>query len=189
MISTATGSASARRQRNSFADTTVQSATNYTYTVSAVNRDGVESAQSASIVAALPGIASYDWIDSNDIEIYFNQPLTAASAGTLANYSITAGGERSPASRFRSTTRKSRSPPTHALAVEQLLHDHDEESGNGVGQPTAEHVPAIRHLPIADRHDPRSGLGQLGRRRRRQRSDQSGLESQLSEQSHVPPVT
>jgi fibronectin type 3 domain-containing protein len=76
---------------NAYTDTTVQSATNYTYTVTAVNRDGVESAQSSSIVAALPGITSYDWIDGNDIEIYFNQPLTAASAGTLANYSITGG--------------------------------------------------------------------------------------------------
>ena len=75
-----------------FTDVTVQTAINYTYTVSAVNRDGVESAQSASIVAALPGIASYDWIDGNDIELYFNQPLTAASAGALANYSITASG-------------------------------------------------------------------------------------------------
>ncbi len=75
-----------------FTDATVQTAINYTYTVSAVNRDGVESAQSASIVAALPGIASYDWIDGNDIELYFNQPLTAASAGALANYSITAAG-------------------------------------------------------------------------------------------------
>ena len=76
---------------NSFADTTIQTGTNYTYAVSAVNRDGYESAQSAAIVSALPGITSYEWLDSKTIEIYFNEPLAAGPASTLANYAMTGG--------------------------------------------------------------------------------------------------
>jgi hypothetical protein len=76
---------------NSYADTTAATGTNYTYTVAAVNRDGCASAPSASIVGDLPGILDYDEPDSQHVEIYFNEPLTAASATLLGNYTIGGG--------------------------------------------------------------------------------------------------
>ena len=76
---------------NSYADTTAAAATNYTYTVSAVNRDGYASAQSTSIVADLPGVTSYVWLDSQDIAIYFSEPLTSATATVLGNYTMSGG--------------------------------------------------------------------------------------------------
>jgi len=75
----------------SYVDMTAASATNYAYSVSAVNRDGYDSAQSASIVADLPGVASYAWLDSQHVAIYFNEPLTTASASALGNYRISGG--------------------------------------------------------------------------------------------------
>ena len=47
--------------------------------------------QSASIEAGLPGVTSYIWLDSKDVEIYFSEPLTSATATLLTNYSITGG--------------------------------------------------------------------------------------------------
>ena len=76
---------------NSYADTTAVSGTNYSYTVSAVNRDGYASTPSTSIVAALPGVTSYVWLDSQDIEIYFSEPLTSATATVLSNYTMSGG--------------------------------------------------------------------------------------------------
>jgi hypothetical protein len=75
----------------SYADTSAAVATNYTYTVSAVNRDGYASAQSASVVAGAPGVTSYAWIDSKDIDIYFSEPLTSATGAVLGHYTITGG--------------------------------------------------------------------------------------------------
>ena len=74
-----------------YADTSIQTATNYTYTVSAVNRDGYESAASAAIVAALPGISSYDWIDNQHLDLFFSEPLNVGPASMLSNYSMTGG--------------------------------------------------------------------------------------------------
>ena len=41
--------------------------------------------------ADLPGVASYDWLDTQDVEIYFNEPLTTASATVLSHYSMSGG--------------------------------------------------------------------------------------------------
>ncbi len=75
----------------SYADTSILTATNYSYSVAAVNRDGYASDQSTAIVAAVPGVASYDWIDNQHIEVYFNEPLTTGPASTLSNYAMTGG--------------------------------------------------------------------------------------------------
>ena len=44
-------------------------------------------------VAGLPGVSStpYAWLDSQDIEIYFNEPLTTATATLLGNYTMSGG--------------------------------------------------------------------------------------------------
>ncbi|MGA2033900.1 MAG: lamin tail domain-containing protein, partial [Thermoguttaceae bacterium] len=76
---------------NSYTDTAVASGTNYSYSVSAVNRDGYPSAQSASILTALPGVASYDWLDSQHVEIYFSEPLTSTIASVLSHYTMSNG--------------------------------------------------------------------------------------------------
>ncbi|MGA2068975.1 MAG: lamin tail domain-containing protein, partial [Thermoguttaceae bacterium] len=92
-------------QTNSYVDATVQVATNYTYTVSAVNRDGYASAQSAAIVAALPGVTSCDWLDSQDMEVFFSEPLNPATAAVLANYSMSGGIALSAVALSRSNTK------------------------------------------------------------------------------------
>ena len=81
----------------SYVDTTIVAGTNYTYAVAAVNRDGYSSAQSSSIEADLPAVTSYLWLDSQDVAIYFNEPLTSASATSLSNYSMTVTGGSSVA--------------------------------------------------------------------------------------------
>ncbi len=85
------GSAIGTSTTTSFADTTISAGTNYTYAVTAVNRDGYASAQSTAIVAGLPAVTSYVWLDSQDVEIYFSEPLTSATATVLGNYSMTGG--------------------------------------------------------------------------------------------------
>ena len=75
----------------SYSDTNVQVATSYSYQVSAVNRDGFESGQSAAVTLGVPGIVSYDWPDNQHIEIYFSEPLNPATAGVLSNYVFTGG--------------------------------------------------------------------------------------------------
>ena len=75
----------------SYADTTAVAATNYTYTVSTVNRDGYASAQSTSIIGDLPGVTSYVWLDSQHVAIYFNEALTSATATVLGNYAMSGG--------------------------------------------------------------------------------------------------
>ena len=92
-------------QTAAYSDTSVQTATNYSYSVSAVNRDGYASAQSAAVIAALPGVTSYDWVDNQHIEIYFNEPLAAGPASTLANYSMTGGITFSSVSLARDNTK------------------------------------------------------------------------------------
>ena len=89
----------------SFSDASIQAATNYTYAVSAVNRDGYESDPSAPLVAALPGIVSYDWIDSKDIELYFSEPLSAGPATQVSNYALTGGVSIVGAALSRDNTR------------------------------------------------------------------------------------
>ena len=82
------GSAIGTSTTTSYVDTTISAGTNYTYTVTAVNRDGYESAQSAVLGIGLPSIISNDEPTSTEIEIYFSEPLVASVASTLANYSV-----------------------------------------------------------------------------------------------------
>ena len=85
------GTVLAATPTNSYVDAAVQSGTNYTYSVSAVNRDGYESAESAAIAVGLPGVSSYDCMDNQHVEIFFSEPLTASIASVLSHYSITGG--------------------------------------------------------------------------------------------------
>ncbi len=89
----------------SYADTTAQAATNYTYTVSAVNRDGCASAQSGAIVADLPGVSSDDWLDSQHMEINFSEPLDPTTALVLGNYGMNGGITFSAVALSRSNTK------------------------------------------------------------------------------------
>ena len=59
--------------------------------MTAVNRDGYASAQSTAIVAGLPGVTSYVWLDSQHMAVYFSEPLTSATATVLGNYTMTGG--------------------------------------------------------------------------------------------------
>ncbi len=75
----------------SYSDTNVTAATNYSYQVSAVNRDGFESGRSTAVTLGVPGIVFYDWPDSRHIEVYFSEPLDPATAGLLSNYLLGSG--------------------------------------------------------------------------------------------------
>jgi hypothetical protein len=75
----------------SFSDTGVVSLTSYAYQVSAVNRDGFESVQSAAVTLRVPGITSYCCLDSRHIQIYFSEPLTSATIGLLIRYVFSGG--------------------------------------------------------------------------------------------------
>ncbi|MFI5379426.1 MAG: PA14 domain-containing protein, partial [Tepidisphaerales bacterium] len=70
-----------------YVDSSVQTATAYSYQVSAVNRDGYESAPSAIVVATLPGIASYSTPDGR-LEVTFTEALTVAPATLPGNFAI-----------------------------------------------------------------------------------------------------
>ncbi len=85
------GSAIDTAASTSYSDTNVQTGTNYVYSVSAVNRDGYESGQSATLTAGVPGILSYDWPDSQHVAVYFSEALDPAVAGVLSNYLLGGG--------------------------------------------------------------------------------------------------
>ena len=105
------GSAIGTSATASYSDTSVQAATNYSYQVSAVNRDGFESGQSAAVTVGVPGIVSYDWPDNQHIEIYFSEPLNPATAGVLSNYVL----HRRHVQRRRPVPRQHDGHPDHQL--------------------------------------------------------------------------
>ncbi|MBN2474517.1 MAG: lamin tail domain-containing protein [Pirellulales bacterium] len=72
-------------------DGDVLPATTYSYQVSAVNRDGYESALSAGVVIMVPGIVSYAVPDETHVEIFFSEPLDPVTAEVLGNYVFTGG--------------------------------------------------------------------------------------------------
>ncbi|MFI5382012.1 MAG: Ig-like domain-containing protein, partial [Tepidisphaerales bacterium] len=77
----------------SFADSTgISSKTRHSYQVSAVNYDGYEGIKSAVLSVAPAGVASVTSPDNNTVRVAFTEPVTSASAQTLANYSISGGG-------------------------------------------------------------------------------------------------
>ena len=71
-----------------YLDTSIAAGANYVYTVTAVNRDGYESAPSAAVTIGLPSVIAYDEPSSNQIEIDFSEPLAAVTATVLANYTV-----------------------------------------------------------------------------------------------------
>ncbi len=75
----------------SLADLDVVPLTPYTYEVSAVNRDGYEGMRSELVEVAIPGIINYGAPDATHIQLHFTEPLTAASATGLANYTFVGG--------------------------------------------------------------------------------------------------
>lgn len=87
-----------------FVDTTVQALANYSYQISAVNRDGFESGRSAAVMVGIPGIASFDWPDSRHINVIFSEPLNPATAGILGNY-VLGGGTFSAVALSRGNTK------------------------------------------------------------------------------------
>jgi hypothetical protein len=70
-----------------YVDTAVLATTPYRYRVSAVNRDGYESDLCDAVTVSIPGIESYSTPDST-VKIVFSEPLDAATASVLTNYSI-----------------------------------------------------------------------------------------------------
>ena len=171
-------------QTNSYADAMVLAATNYTYTVSAVNRDGYASAQSAAVVAALPGIVSYDWLDNQDLEIYFSEPLTAATAGVLSHYAMTGGITFSAVALSRDNTKVT-------LTTSPAITAHNGYTLTMTGLTTASGNPAARQPLVTTTYvDPTGTIldqvwdgldgGDTDRR-----PDQPEPEPQLSEQSHL----
>ena len=74
-----------------FIDTSVATATSYSYQISAVNRDGYESTRSAALLTAIPGVLSKATPDTTHIEIIFTEPLNPATASLLANYTFSGG--------------------------------------------------------------------------------------------------
>ena len=97
------GLAIATSPANSYADASVQASTTYSYQVSSVNRDGYESGQSATVTIGVAGVVSKDWPDNRHIEIYFSEPLSAATAGVLSHY-VLSGGTFSGVALSRSNT-------------------------------------------------------------------------------------
>ena len=71
----------------SYVDTAVVATTPYSYRVSAVNRDGYESALCDAVSVSIPGIVSCTTPEGR-IEIVFSEPLRADTATVPANYSI-----------------------------------------------------------------------------------------------------
>ena len=62
-------------------------ATNYTYTVSAVNRDGIgQRAVGVDRRGSLPGVASYDWIDNQRHRDLFQRAADGGSRLDVSNY-------------------------------------------------------------------------------------------------------
>lgn len=80
----------------SFADGAVEPLRPYTYAVSAVNRDGFESARSVTAVVTVPGINNYAIPDASHIVINFTEALTPVTATAISNYEF-AGGSLSRA--------------------------------------------------------------------------------------------
>lgn len=75
----------------SFNDTSVTAVTNYSYQISAVNRDGFESARLAALSIAVPGVSTKATPDATHIELVFTEPLNPATAGVLSNYVFSGG--------------------------------------------------------------------------------------------------
>jgi hypothetical protein len=82
----------------SFTDTNVSIATEYSYTVQAVNRDQYVSELSSPIDITIPGLVSYGILSSTEIYLVFSEALDQTSAQLLANYSIDGGASLSTAS-------------------------------------------------------------------------------------------
>ncbi len=80
----------------SFSDTSVAQSTAYSYEVSAVNGDGLESARGGSLLVTTPGDTTPPSIDSvlaseTSLQIVFNEPLSSGTATDISNYSIDNG--------------------------------------------------------------------------------------------------
>ncbi|MFI5380370.1 MAG: lamin tail domain-containing protein, partial [Tepidisphaerales bacterium] len=77
----------------SFTDSTgISSTTRHSYQISAVNYGGCEGPKSAVLSAAPVGIASLTSPDNNTVRVAFTEPVSSATAQTLANYVISGGG-------------------------------------------------------------------------------------------------
>ena len=74
----------------SYVDTTISYGVNYTYAVAAVNHDGYESTLSTAVALSLPCVIENEEPTTTEIEIYFNEPLTAGPAATKGNYTVSA---------------------------------------------------------------------------------------------------
>ena len=74
-----------------YTDTGVAPFIQYSYEVSAANRDGIESAHSAAVEIAVPGLVSYTIPADTRIALVFNEALVETSAEALANYTFVGG--------------------------------------------------------------------------------------------------
>ena len=94
------GSSVGQTGSTSFSDTGLSSGTSYTYRVSAVNGAGLESAQSGAVTQSTgspapdttpPTIGSVLATSNTTVEVVFDEPVGAGSAGNASNYSINNG--------------------------------------------------------------------------------------------------
>ena len=74
-----------------YTDTDVVLLAPYSYEISAVNRDGLESARCAAVEITIPGLVSYSTPADAQIVLVFSEPLVEASAELLANYTFVGG--------------------------------------------------------------------------------------------------
>ena len=81
----------------SFTDTNVSIATEYSYTLQAVNRDQYVSGLSSAVDITIPGLITYGVTSSTTMYLVFSEALDQTSAQLLGNYSINGGAVLSSA--------------------------------------------------------------------------------------------
>ena len=168
----------------SFADTTAVAGKTYTYSVSAVNRDGYASAPSTSIIARPAGRRRLRLAGHPGRRDLLQR---AADLGQRDRARPLRHEQRPHVHRRGPLPRRHEGDPHHEPGRQRRnrVHDHHDQPGHGLGRSPARQPAAGRYLPVADGGYSPPGLGRSGRQRRGQRSDQSGPQSKLSEQSHV----
>ena len=86
------GAAYAQSTTAAYTDTSgISSLTPHAYQVAAVNYDGVMGGVSSTLTVGPPGIAAVGTGDANTVWVTFSEPVTAASAQSIANYALSGG--------------------------------------------------------------------------------------------------
>ena len=128
----------------SFADTTISYGVTYTYTVTAVNRDGYASAASTAISAVLPWVVGNYEPASTQIVVYFSEPLASGPGSTKGNYGVS-GMSVSGVALSRDNTVVDVDPLRGHDAGEGL-HGHHDQPDHGLRRSPAGHADVQLHL-------------------------------------------